>query len=262
MLTIRSNDGTTIAYERSGNGPPLVAVHGTTADHTRWTPIRGALEKRYTVHALDRRGRGQSGDSNDYEVEREFEDVAAVVDAIGEPVILLGHSFGALCSLEATLRTNNVARLVLYEPPIPAGLPLYSAELIERLQGFLDNGDAAAVVTTFFSEVVRMPPAELQMLRSLPNWPARVASAHTIPRELWASESYVLDPPRFADLGVPTLLLLGGDSPPFFEAAIGAVHEAVRSSRVAVLPGQQHVAINTAPELFLREVFAFLDDRQ
>lgn len=262
MLTIRSKDGTEIAYERSGQGPPLVAVHGTTADHTRWTPILAALEERYTVHAIDRRGRGQSGDSSDYSVEREFEDVAAVIDAVGHPVILLGHSFGALCSLEATLRTNRVARLVLYEPPIPAGAPPYSPTLIERLQELLDQGDAAGVVSTFFSEVVRMPPAELQMLRSLPNWPARVASAHTIPRELWASERYVLDPARFTGFEVPTLLLLGGDSPPIFKAAIDALHAAVESSRIVVLPGQQHVAMNTAPELFLREVFAFLDDRQ
>lgn len=262
MLTIRSNDGTTIAYERSGQGPPLVAVHGTTADHTRWAPILDALEIRYTVHAIDRRGRGQSGDSNSYAVDREFEDVAAVVEAVGEPVILLGHSFGALCSLEAALGTNRVARLVLYEPPVPAGLPLYSPELIERLQGLLDKGEAAGVVSTFFTEVVRMPPAELQMLRSLQNWPARVASAHTIPRELWASESYVLDPARFTDFEVPTLLLLGGDSPPVFQAAIAAVRDAVRTSRIVVLPGQQHVAMNTAPELFLREVFAFLDERQ
>ena len=262
MLTIRSTDGTEIAYERSGQGPPLVAVHGTTADHTRWTPILAALEERYTVHAIDRRGRGQSGDSSDYSVEREFEDVAAVIDAVGHPVILLGHSFGALCSLEATLRTNRVARLVLYEPPIPAGAPPYSPTLIERLQELLDQGDAAGVVSTFFSEVVRMPPAELAMLRSLPNWPARVASAHTIPRELRASETYVLDPARFTGFEVRTLLLLGGDRPPIFQAAIDALHVAVESSRIVVLPGQQHVAMNTAPELFLREVFAFLDDRQ
>jgi pimeloyl-ACP methyl ester carboxylesterase len=259
MLTIRSKDGTAIAVERSGHGPPLVAVHGTTADHTRWAPIRADLEKRYTVHAIDRRGRGQSGDSNDYTIDREFEDVAAVVESIGEPVVLLGHSFGALCSLEATLRTSRVARLVLYEPPIPAGVPIYSATIIDRLQVLLEQGDASGVVTRFFSEVVRMPAEELRRLHSLPNWAARVASAHTVPRELRASESYILEPDRFAGLDVPTLLLLGGDSPPFFKAAVTAVHDAVTSSRVVVMPGQQHVAINTAPELFLREVFSFLE---
>ena len=115
------------------------------------------------------------------------------------------------------------------------------------------------VVKTFFADVVRMPPAELDMLQSLPNWTARVAAAHTIPREMRATTSYRFDPARFRALNTPTLLLLGGDSPPFFKAAIDVVHAALPASRVVVMPGQQHVAINTAPALFVREVLAFLD---
>jgi pimeloyl-ACP methyl ester carboxylesterase len=143
MPTIGSRDGTAIGYERSGHGPPLVLVHGTTADHTRWTPILPPLEQRFTVFALDRRGRGLSGDSGDYTIELEFDDVAAVVDSIGEPVVLLGHSYGALCSLEAALRTSNVQRLILYEPPIPAGVVIYAPAVIDRLKVLLDNGDGA-----------------------------------------------------------------------------------------------------------------------
>src|SRR5690349_18162579 len=101
MLTARSKDGTSIAFTRSGSGPPLVLVHGTTADHTRWAPILPELETRFTVHAVDRRGRGGSGDGPRYALDREFDDIAAVVDAIGAPVMLLGHSYGAICSLEA-----------------------------------------------------------------------------------------------------------------------------------------------------------------
>jgi pimeloyl-ACP methyl ester carboxylesterase len=258
MTSITSKDGTAIAYERSGDGPPMVVVHGTTADHTRWAPILGALGRRFTVCAVDRRGRGGSGDSADYSIEREFDDIAAVVDSIGEPVVLLGHSYGAICSLEAATRTSLVHRLVLYEPPIPAGTPIYDQGVIDRLQAILDSGDRSGVVSTFFSEVVRMPESELEMLQSLPNWSARVAAAHTIPRELRGSEGYRLDPARLKELNVPTLLLLGGDSPRFFKAAIEALHAVLPSSRIAILPGQQHVAINSAPDLFLHEVLSFL----
>ena len=96
METIRSKDGTRIAYERSGAGPALVLVHGTTADHTRWAPVLPMLERIFTVYAVDRRGRGQSGDAADYSIEREYEDIAAVVSSIPGPVNLLGHSYGAL----------------------------------------------------------------------------------------------------------------------------------------------------------------------
>src|SRR5918994_4256030 len=104
--SVTSLDGTPIAYWRSGEGPPLVLVHGTSADHSRWAPVLPAFEERFTVYAVDRRGRGESGDSEDYSIEREFEDVAAVVDSIEAPVNLLGHSYGAVCSLEAALITR------------------------------------------------------------------------------------------------------------------------------------------------------------
>src|SRR5579871_4413329 len=99
METIRSKDGTMIAFQRSGTGPPLVLAHGTTADHTRWAPVLPAFEQYFTVYAPDRRGRGDSGDAEQYVIEWEFEDIVALVSSIDEPVFLLGHSYGALCSL-------------------------------------------------------------------------------------------------------------------------------------------------------------------
>jgi len=129
--TVTSVDGTPIVYWRSGEGPPLVLVHGASADHSRWTPVLPAFEQRFTVYAVDRRGRGGSGDSDDYTIEREFEDVAAVVDSLGEPANLLGHSYGALCALEAALLTRNVRKLVLYEPGINvAGAEIYTPGLL------------------------------------------------------------------------------------------------------------------------------------
>src|SRR5215469_8607944 len=129
METITSKDGTMIAYQRSGTGPPLVLVHGATADHTRWVPVLPAFEQHFTVYALDRRGRGGSGDAEPYALEREFADIVALVNVIEEPVFLLGHSYGALCALEAARRTAHVRKLVLYEPPIPAGIEIYPREV-------------------------------------------------------------------------------------------------------------------------------------
>lgn len=262
MERIVSKDGTSIAFARSGTGPALVLVHGTTADHTRWKPLLPQLEAHFTVHAVDRRGRGGSGAAGAYAIDREFDDIAAVVDAIGEPALLLGHSYGAVCALEATLRTRRVSKLVLYEPPIRTGDPIYPPGTVERLQALLDSGERDSVVTAFFREVVRAPEEELRMLRTLPNWPARVAAAHTIPREMRINDEYRFQPERFAEMRVPTLLLLGGSSPPLFKDAIEAVRAALPDARLAVLPGQQHTAMNTAPELFLREVLGFLPARR
>ena len=94
MEIIRSKDGTPIAAWHSGAGAPLLLVHGTTADHTVWTAVRVALERHFSVWTLDRRGRGSSGDATAYALERECEDIAAVMDAIGGAVHVLGHSFG------------------------------------------------------------------------------------------------------------------------------------------------------------------------
>jgi pimeloyl-ACP methyl ester carboxylesterase len=102
---IVSRDGTTIGVWRSGDGPPLVLVHGAAADHSRWAPVLPALEQRFTVLAIDRRGRGASGDASDYEIEREYEDLAEVVASVGEEAAVLGHSYGGICALECALLT-------------------------------------------------------------------------------------------------------------------------------------------------------------
>lgn len=259
MDKVRSKDGTLIAFEKSGKGAPLVLVHGTSADHTRWAPVLAPLESRFTVYAVDRRGRGSSGDADPYTIEREFEDVVAVVDSLDEPVNLLGHSYGGICALEAAARSTNLRRLILYEPPIPTGADIYSAAVVNTMRDLLARGDRDGVVATFMREVPRVPPHELELLRSSPAWQRRVAAAHTIFRELEASNNgYRFDPLKFANVTTPTLLLFGGASPAFFPAAINKVHGALPNSRIVVMPGQQHTAMNTAPELFVREVLDFL----
>ncbi len=257
-MVATSRDGTPIAYWQSGSGPPLVLVHGTTADHTRWAGVLPSLERHFTVYAMDRRGRGGSGDTASYAIEREFEDVAAVVEAIGEPVSLLGHSYGAICSLEASTLTDKIRRLILYEPPIPTAHPLFPPDVPDRIQALLDAGDPEAGLALFFREVVRMPDDELARYRVLPAWKVRVTLAPTIARELAVGRGYRFRPERVAGSAIPTLLLVGGDSPPAFREAIHVLAGALPDNRVAVMTGQRHAAIDTAPELFLAEVNRFL----
>jgi pimeloyl-ACP methyl ester carboxylesterase len=217
------------------------------------------LERQFTVYVVDRRGRGESGDSPTYSIEREFEDVAAVVDSVDQPVNLLGHSYGGICSMEASLLTKNVRKLILYEPPVPIpGVQIYPTGIVDKLQALKEQGNKEAVLTTFLREIVRMPSHELDLLQSQPAWSGRVAAAHTIPRELQAHQAYKFKAERFSNVRTPTMLLLGGDSPHFFKTAVELVKAALPSSQVVVLPGQQHVADQTAPELFLREVLRFL----
>ena len=258
METVTSTDGTAIAYERAGSGSPLVLVHGTTADHTRWGPLRSAFEERFTVYAIDRRGRGESGDSPDYTLEQEAEDVATVVDSIDESVVLLGHSFGAICSLEAALRTDNLRRLILYEPPLPVSDHDPDTEgVLDEMTALVDDGENEQALVQFFREVVGSSPTELDALRSAPNWAARVDAVHTAIREERARKEYAFDAARFAGLTTPTLLLSGGESAPFLTDATDVLDDALPNSRIAILAGHGHAAMNTAPELFIEEVLAF-----
>jgi len=147
---------------------------------------------------------------------------------------------------------------VLYEPPLHMGTEIYPPEVVSKIQALLDGGDREGALTTFMQDIVHVPAHEMAILRSAPNWSARVAAAPTMLRELRGSHEYVFEPTGFRDLRIPTLLLLGGDSPAYFKTAIEAVHAALPASQVRIMPGQQHAAINTAPEIFTREVVEFL----
>lgn len=259
-----SADGTPIAYWRSGQGRPLVLVHGTTADHTRWDTVLDLFEPHATVCAIDRRGRGGSGDAEYYAIEREAEDVAAVVDALatetGGPVDLFGHSHGAICSLEAARLTENLRALVLYEPPVVYDPDTYPEGLVERLDDLLTEGRREDVVATFFREMVGMTEDQLASFRRLPAWPARVAAAHTLPREERVGLEYARDfeADRFGSITVPTLMLRGSDSPSFLRKSTETVAAALPNAEITVLEGQQHVAMDTAPQLVAGSVLAFL----
>jgi pimeloyl-ACP methyl ester carboxylesterase len=256
---VLSKDGTSIAVWRSGVGPPLVLVHGTTADHSRWAPVLPAFEERFTVLAMDRRGRGESGDSDDYTFEREFEDVAAVVGWAGRSVYLLGHSHGAVCALEGALLVDGVAKLILYEPPL--GFVVAPKHTIQELEALLEAGKRDELLTVFFREVAGVPPEQIEQMRSMPAWKGRLAAAGTVSREERVNREYTFEPDRFRELRVPTLLLEGGDSPEPFKKADRALAAVLPDCRVAALAGQRHVAMDTATELFTKSVLSFLEEK-
>ena len=257
-MRVKSKDGTEITCSASGDGPPLVLVHGTGGSAARWEPLLPRLGERFTVYAMNRRGRGGSGDAEPYAIEREFEDVAALVDSLQDPVNLFGHSFGALCSLEASLLTGNLRRLVLYEPAVPVEGEIYPADVVSKLEELLEKEGPEPTLVAFMKEVVRMPDEEFEMFRKSSAWDARVAAAHTIPRELRATSQYAFRPARFANMNIRTMLMMGSESPPFLTHAARTVRMALPSATLAVLDGQQHVAMDTAPDLFLQTLLDFL----
>jgi pimeloyl-ACP methyl ester carboxylesterase len=219
---------------------------------------------------VDRRGRGASGDGPDYVLQREFEDVAGVVDAVAEAsrsaVDLFGHSFGGLCAFGGAALTPNVRGLVLYEgwpPPNPDALA-FPPGVGERLDALLAEGNREAVLETFLREVVRMPAEALSALRAQPAWQNRVAAAHTITRESRAIPDGAFDPGQAAKITVPTLMLVGGDSPD--QIGWKPDHETVAAAlpdvRITVLDGQQHIAHQLIPEDFAEHVVAFLRDQR
>ncbi len=261
---VESADGTPIAVTTSGRGRPLVLVPGTSADHTSWRFVQPHLEAHSSVHAVDRRGRGASGDGPDYQVEHEFADIAAVVDAAaadhGGPVDLVGHSYGGMLCFGAAGLTHNVRRIVLYEgwPLLDPARRAVAPEVLARVERLLAQGRRDELLTTFFGEIVQMGEGEVRALQEAPTWPARVKAAHTVPRELRAFSGQVLDPEAAARIEVPVLLLVGAGSPDDIRADPEAVAAALPDARVQLLPGQTHVANLSAPVMLGEAVAAFL----
>jgi pimeloyl-ACP methyl ester carboxylesterase len=269
---VRSTDGTPIAVFESGVAEPgtrpLLLVHGTTADHLTFRVVGPILGRRRRRFAIDRRGRGASGDGtgtgDGYAIEREFEDVAAVSEALaaehGGPVDVVGHSYGGRCALGASLLTPSIRRVVSYEgAPAPASRPYQPDDLAARLRAHLDRGDPAAALETFFREVVGFDDAAMADFRASPVWPLRVAAAHTIPRELVAERSPAASLDALGGVTVPVLQVLGTASKPAFEAATAALDARLARGSVVRIQGAAHAAHHTHPAAFIAAIEAFLD---
>lgn len=254
MDHITSRDGTVIGYVKRGRGRPLLCVHGVTADHQSWTAMTPHLEEHYTVYAMDRRGRGGSGDAPEYDLWREAADVVALVEAMGEPAAVLGHSYGGLICLEAALLTDNIAQLILYEPAVPAETPHIAPEVIGRIKALVEGDELEKAMEVCLREVAEIPDHDMDIYRQSPLWAARIPLARTIPRELETDLSYTFQPERFAKLQTPTALLLGGDSPPLYRQGVERLHAALPTSQIVILPGQQHIAHHANPELLATAV--------
>lgn len=260
VIEVRSPDGTRLGVERVGEGPALLAVHGGIADRTRWNLLKDRVADRFTLHLLDRRGRGASTDESPgpYALEREVEDVLAVIDAIGEPVRYLGHSYGALIGMEALTRTERIERALLYEPPFDTpGNVIAAADALDRVEARIDAGDRDGALEIFYREVVGADP---EPFKGLPMWPTRVAVVHTVVREGRIGLDYACVPERFEHVTTPTRILLGSESPATFRGAAVAAAGAIHSSEIVALPGQGHTMIDVDPEGFVRHVVDFLGD--
>jgi pimeloyl-ACP methyl ester carboxylesterase len=256
---VRSADGTPLAVWVEGQGPPLVLVHGSMCDHTASDPLVAELRDTMTTFAMDRRGFGASGDAAGYALEREFEDVAAVVEAVaartGGPVALWGHSYGAGCAMGGAALTGAVHHLVLYEPGL--GIP-YPAGSIEEVEAALAAGDAETALLLVLAGIVGMTDEEIASLRSGPRWPTMLASAPTVPRECRAEDGWTYRPGAFDGLSAPTLLLAGTESHPVLRQATDRALAAIPGARVQVLEGHAHLAHRSDPAMVAAVIRGFV----
>ena len=192
---VRSADGIPLTVWVEGQGPSLVLVHGSLIDHTTFGPLVAELRDGMTTFAMDRRGFGASGDAPGYAIEREFEDVAAVVEAVaartGGPVALWGHSYGAGCAMGGAALTGDVHHLVLYEPGLGIAYPAGSIEEIEQA---VAAGDLETALLAVLAGVVGMTQEEIASLRSGERWPALLAGVPAVPRECRAEDGWVYRP--------------------------------------------------------------------
>ena len=254
---VTSRDGTKIAYDRLGEGPPVILVSGGSVDRWSNAGLAGALSTDFTVFNYDRRGRGPSGDTPPYAVEREIEDIDAVLQAAGGSAGLYGSSSGAALALEAAASGLAVSKLALWEPPYildeNARPPKDQIEQYNKMLAEGRRGDAAEY---FMAKVVGMPAEFVANARSQPWWPAQEALAHTLPYDATIMGDYSLPEKQAARITVPTLVLDGGSSFGFMAPTADALAKVLPKGQRRTLPGQEH---NVDPNVLgpaLKEFFA------
>ena len=259
---VESADGTSLAVWVEGEGPPLVMVHGSLQDHTASGILVDELRtKDLCTCSMDRRGFGASGDAAGYSIEREFEDVAAVVEAvvarIGGPVALWGHSYGANCAMGGAARTPDVHHLVLYEPSLGLAYPPGSIDSIERK---VAAGEMEAALLEVLVEIAGMTEDEVEAMRANPkmSWAARLATVPTVPRECRVEEEWVYSPGQFDGIAARTLMLAGSESPTVLKDATHQAAAAIADVQVRVLERQGHFAHRTDPAMVAAIIRQFI----
>jgi pimeloyl-ACP methyl ester carboxylesterase len=245
---VRSADDTTIGYEVTGSGPPLVLVDGGMCQRSLG-PSRGlakALAANFRVYCYDRRGRGGSGAGNaPYAMAREVEDLRSLIEVAGGSAHVLGVSSGAVLALEAARQGASIDRLVVYEAPfiVDDAHPANDVGLPQRLQELVDDGRRGDAVRLFL-RTVGAPAPLIAMLRLMPAWKQMVRVAHTLPYDLTIvighQQGYPIPTGYYRQISANTLVLAGGKSPGYMQTAQAAVADAVPHARCETLVGQTH----------------------
>ena len=235
MEKVISKDGTAIAFDKTGTGPAVILVVGAFNDRATGAPLARSLERHFTVFNYDRRGRGESGDTAPYAIEREIEDLDALISEAGGPAGVFGYSSGATLALRAAAHGLAISRLALYDPP-PAGAK--AGQLAPQLTELIVAGRRGNVVELFQTEAVGIPAAVVAQMRNAPFRPALEKMAHTL-----VYESMILRPlpaELIASVRAPTLVIDGENSPEVVRHTAQTLAEALPDGRYRTLKGQGH----------------------
>jgi len=265
MEKVISKDGTEIAFDRRGEGPSLVLVTGAMATRADTASVAASLAPYFTVFAYDRRGRGDSGDTPPYAVEREIEDLQAMIDEAGGSAFVFGHSSGAILALEATrLIAPSIAKMALYEPPfIIDDTPPLPEDYVSRLQELVSAGRRGDTVNYWMTSVVRVPDEAIAYMQSQPSWHDFEVVAPTLVYDATISAPYVRGKPlpkdRWTSATMPVLVMDGGDSPPMMHSGALALTEILPNAQHRLFPGQGHGA---ADEVLVPVLVEFFNGRR
>jgi pimeloyl-ACP methyl ester carboxylesterase len=241
METVTSRDGTEIAFDRVGQGPPVILVSGGSVDRMSLAGLSGQLSSDLTVLNYDRRGRGPSGDTQPYAIDREIEDIEAVIEAAGGEAGIFGSSSGAVLAMFAAGAGLPITKLAMWEPPyMPDGMPTPPADQVEQYERMVAEGRRGDAVEYFMSKVVGMPPEFVAGARSQPWWSATEALAHTLAYDARIMGDYRIPTDRAANVKVPALVIAGGADMPFMRDTAAALAEALPDGETRFLDGQGH----------------------
>jgi pimeloyl-ACP methyl ester carboxylesterase len=255
--TVDAPDGTSIAFDRAGDGPPIVLIGAGPTDRNVNAPLVGLLAPRFTVLNYDRRGRGDSGDTAPYAVDREYEDLQAVIDAAGGSAAVFGNSGGGILAFEAAARGLAITRIAVWEPPyvIDGSRPPVPEDYRQRLSDLLAAGRRGDMVELFLTEAVGIPAEFVASIRQSPFWPAQEAVAHVLVYDAEIVGDFSLPAARLATVKVPTLVVYGGQTP-WLRTSSDAVADALPDARRRTLDGQPHNVDPAVIAPLLAEFFA------